>query len=507
MRIPVTTSLTIEEFSGGVITVPVSQTKNCIYGRRASGQIFATQRPGINIFEDASGTVSDIQGRGIIYWDEVDALYFVNNDTVYKSSYGAPLAATMSAGTERVDMFVIGSYLVILDSENNEGWYITSGASTTLVAISDLQFPPNQTPALTLAKGGAVLNKTLYVPTTNGELWNSDTEDPTAWASTDFIEAEINTDGGVMAYLHNEHIAYFGNRSIEFFYDAANTTGSPLNVRQDISYDIGAADRHSAWADADQVFFIGITSSGDAGVYRLTKFALDKISENDLDSLLTTGLTTNNIQLVGSGFSAGGRSFYILTLYYVSAGSISQVASYVYDSTGGWSVWELEHSGINDFPLVAWTQGVQTRAGQGILANGDIVTVNDDFNPVDSTEASAYVADGYVADGYVVEIEGTGANINMEIITGSGDFKTRNVKYQSELRLVHTATSTADTITVQWSDNGNNNYNTGRTLDLSNLNSRLTRCGRFRTRNFKLTYNGSNKQEIEAIEGEFYGGI
>jgi len=112
MRIPVTTSLTIEDFTAGVVTVPVSITKNCIFGKRASGQVFATQRPGTNIFLNVSDTaVTDVQGRGIYYWEAVDAIYFVNNDEVYKTSYtGALTGASTTAGTERVEFFEVGDF-------------------------------------------------------------------------------------------------------------------------------------------------------------------------------------------------------------------------------------------------------------------------------------------------------------------------------------------------------------------------------------------------------------
>ena len=507
MRIPVTTSLTIEDFTAGVVTVPVSITKNCIFGKRASGQVFATQRPGTNIFLNVSDTaVTDVQGRGIYYWEAVDAIYFVNNDEVYKTSYtGALTGASMTAGTERVEFFEVGDYLVIIDAENNQGFWISSAASTVLVEITDVDFPPKQTPALTLAKGGAVLNKTLFVMTTNGQLWNSGVEDPVNWAGTDFIEAEVATDGGVMCWQHSNHIAAIGNRSIEYFYWAGNQVGSPLDVRRDLTYDTGAADYNSAWADADQVFFVGATSSGSFGVYRLTALNLNKISESDLDSLLTTALTTEDIRLVGSGLSAGGRAFYILTLYYVISSEIVPIVSYVYDNTMGWSTWDLSAVGISHYPLVSWTQGTATRAGQGMLSNGDVISLLDDFIPLDGVEVAGWVETGWVEDGWVVKSSTVGESMEMQIITGSGDVQTREPKYQSKLRLVATETNASQNVLVQWSDNGNNNYNSGRNIDLSNIDNRLNRGGRFKTRNYKLTTSASEKVEIEAIEVDLHG--
>lgn len=505
MRIPVTTRLAIEDFQSGQVTVPISKTQNVVYGKRADGRIFATQRPGINLEQNASDDVADTQGRGVYYWSAVDATYFVNNDTIYKSNYAGPLGVNITAGTQRVDMFEVGQYLVLIDAENNQGWTIDStvAGGTTLVEITDVDFPPKQTPARTLAKGGASLNDTMYVYCTDGTIWNSSVEDPTAWAGTDFISSEVFADGGVMMYLHNQHLAAIGNRSIEFFYDAGNETGSPLNARIDIVYDIGAADFHSAWAEANQVFFVGITSSGDAGVYRLSGLKLDKVSDNDLDSLITTAITKDSISVIGSGFSAGGRAFYILTVYSLLSGSIAPAETYVYDNTIGWTTWELMHDGINRCPVVDWTQGVSTRAGEGILSNGDLVSPLDDFNPVDSTEATGWVEDGWVEPGWVTSTSADGTNISMEIIPGPGDFGSRNRKFQGELRWVGIPTSTSQNLLVQWSDEGNDNYNTGSNIDVSNIKNSLSRGGSFYMRNYKMTYAGSEKLEIEALEGDF----
>lgn len=455
----------------------------------------------MNIFEDASNTVVDRKGRNVYYWNEVSAHYFVNDDTVYKASYSAAVTNNLSSGTEKVYFFEIGTYLVILDPENNEGWYISSGSSTTLNSITDTEFPPNQTPALQLTRGGAVLNGILYVGATNGELWNSATEDPTSWDGLDFRTAEVNQDDGVMMFKHADHVAFAGTQTIEFFYDNANTVGSPLNPRTDINYSVGMIDADTLWSDGQTTFFCSLNPSGDINVLRLSGFELSKISTPDIDSFLTDSVINSSIQVMGSGFTAGGRSFYILTTFIVS-GSVSTYQSIVYDqSVNAWYPdWELMHSGIDNFPLIGWTQSTATRAGVGILTNGDLVTILDDQNPQDTVEASGYFVDDYIEPGYIEEFDGSGAPIQIEIILGQVDFGSRGYKYATNLKPVALKTTNTQTLTVQHSDEGNDNYTTGRTIDTSDDREKLTRLGRFRTRNHKLIYAGDEKYEIEAIE-------
>lgn len=499
MRIQVVTYLNIEEFTGGSVDVKVSGTINCIYGQRPDGTVFATQRPGINIFEDCSLTVSDAQGRGVYYWNEVGDKYIVNYDTVYKGSYSGT-TMSITAGLERVDIFECGNNLVLIDAENNEGGVISSAAPTTLNAITDTDFPPNQTPALTLAKGGAVINETMYVGTTGGLIFSSAVEDPTSWGALDFISAELKPDNLVAIYEHSNHIAAFGTSTLEFFYDNANATGSPLSVRQDIFHNIGLADFHSAWVQINSITFVGQTPSGAMGIYRLHNFTLEKISTTDLDSLITSALTNEKGRCIGSGFVSGGREFYHLTLYYESAGAVSSVTTFVHDSLGGWQEWRLAHTGIDDCPLMSWTKATNTRTGEGILSNGDLITVLENFNPQDITEATAYVEDGYVRDGYVVTTDSTGVNIPIEIVLGQGDSATMRTKFADGLKVVCSPTNAEQNITVQWSNEGNNNYNTGKTIDLSNPKNRINRLGKYKYRNYKLSGAFSERVEIEGIE-------
>ncbi|MEE8208710.1 MAG: hypothetical protein V3T88_07165, partial [Nitrosomonadaceae bacterium] len=478
-RIPITTSLAIDNFSGGVVNVASSSTTNAIFDQYADGRFFATQRPSINIFEDASVTVADTKGRGIYFWNAVGARYFVNDDTVYKGDYSAPLGVTLTSGTDKVYFFEVGPYLVIIDPQNNEGWTILDSASTTLVAITDLDFPPNQTPTLQLARGGAVLNGILYVSATNAEMFNSATEDPTAWATLDFISAEIAPDDSVFVMKHQNHIANFGTRTIEFFYDNANPTASPLNVRTDISHNVGSINFDTMWMNGDDVFFVNLNPAGDFNVSVLSNFQLQKVSTSNIDTFITSSVITDSLKLVGHGFSTAGRSFYVLTTYFEDGtNNVNPLSSLVLDtSTSTWGFWELMHTGIDDCPIVGWTRSTATRAGDGILSNGDIITVSDDKNPQDSTEAQIYVDTDYVDAGYISDTGSSGVNIEMILIPGPQDFGIREYKHADNLRLVAIPESTTQNMFVQWSDEGNDNYNTGRNLDLSNHNNKLTRLG------------------------------
>lgn len=504
VRIPVTTELKIEEFAGGKITVAQTMVKNGIFAQRADKTWYTTQRPSLNIADDASDDISDAKGRGVYYWETVGATYYVNDATIYKNSYSSAVTGTgFTGGTERVYFFEVGNYLVILDPENDEGWYIDSATSTAYSKITDTDFT-----GITLAKGGAVINGRLYVPGTDGTIIGSDLNDPTAYAALNFLDAELEPDDlGGMAEHHQNAVA-FGTRTIEFFYDAGNPTGSPLSPRLEISHEVGLANMHTIWSENDILFFVGISRSGEIGVYVMVDFSVRKVSTPDIDSFLTSAVTTDSKKLVGSGHSIGGGLYYVLTVYHLTDGVIDPLTTLVYDAkTGVWpGAWDLMHDGIDEYPLIAWTETGRTRVGEGMLSNGDIVTLGDDFSPQDSKVSGGLFASGLFAPGLFSATGASGTNIRMEVITGQADFGTRNLKFVSSYRAVGTATQNSQDLTISWSDEDNDSYTSGRTLDTSKPRHRLRRGGRFVQRNHKAVYAGSEQYEFEGLEVELEAG-
>ena len=522
MRLPIPTTLDVKTLSIGKADIKRSYTKNAVYEQTADGRVIASQRPSVQVITKATDESAGAKGRGIYYWQKADLLYTVNDDTVYQGNYDTALAQSITSGTEPVSFHEIGDYLVILDAENNEGWTINSAATTTLTEITDVDFPPNQTPALQITKGGAVLNETLFVGCTNGELWNSAVENPTSWTGTDFTTAEVEKDQGVYVAKHNQHIVFFGRKTIEFFYWAANPTGSPVNVRTDITIDIGVPDFSSVWSDENRMYFYGLSKTGGAGAYILQGFQISKISTPDFDRILQTVINTTG-GVFASGFSIGGRSYYIMITYALTGGLVEPIESYCFDGNG-WSIWSICLLNYCDYPIVNYSSGVSgvQDVGYGILSNGDIFRVLDQGYGVDLGSEGAWVETGWVADGWV---SGPGVlngeYINIEIVLEPYDAGTMDYKYMANLRPVLTPQTDyynqfpsvitfpagSTDLNVQWSDDEIDNFGTEIPIDLFDKDDSIVRCGRFRARQHKLTYAGQIHLEIEGIEFDLEKGL
>ena len=193
VRLPVMPSLNIEEFVGSSIVTASSLSTNVVYDNYPEKILYATQRPSVNVIEDASAQGVGARGRGIYYWDAQDKLYIVNDDTIHINTYGGT-QLTITAGTQKVYFAELGLYLVCIDPENGEGWVIDSandvilqmtGSGTWAASGAGLTydfsgFHEDLTNILT--NGLVVLDGTMYSLSESGEIVGSEIEDPLNWS-------------------------------------------------------------------------------------------------------------------------------------------------------------------------------------------------------------------------------------------------------------------------------------------------------------------------------------
>lgn len=502
-KISVVRQLDIHGFSGAVLSDVASKIQNGmvdITKENNEDVPYVHQRPAIDLQFDASALVTDTAGRAIYYWNTGTNNYFVNYDTVYKGDYGTVIG-TITAGLMKCNFTELGSYLVLLDHENGQGWTITSAG--VLAQISDPDFPT------TLAGGGVVLDTYMFVMDTTGAIYQSSSSDPTAWNPLDVLNADREPDGGVYLTKHHGNIVALGNSTIEFFYDAGNPTASVLQRRNDIFYNTGCAVADSVWYDEDTTMFIGRKTRSDMGVYILENFQLQKVSTPEIDSYITENLTKNSINFTASGVTARGHKYYIITSTLDSATEKTPQLTLVYDvTTKVWYIWSTaltELATLGHFPIFDWSVSAAAadHYGTGILSNGDLVTIRDDMDPYDTAGSQYYIVNqtDYVVTDYVqVYGSGNSANIDMSIRIGNVDLGTNGWKFIRRLELEMQPTGiVGDTISVSWSDTDYTTFGTARTLKLDKR-YKLTGLGRTNRRTWQLDYNGAYQVRIKALE-------
>lgn len=497
-------NLKIEKFAAGIVTVADTMAVNAVFDTYADGRLFAMQRPSFNIRDDASVETTDAKGRGIYYWQRLGETYFVNDSRVYRGGYSLVLANAIGGGSDRVYFAELGLYLVIIDPENNQGWYIHYSTPSTITEITDLDFPANQVPGLKLARGAAVLNGTLYVLDDTGTIWSSAVEDPTDWTATDFIEAEFENDGGSYIGLHHNNVVVFGGKTCQFFYDAANPTGSPLAPRSDLSYRIGGLAMDVYGEAQDNVYFVGTTDGGHVGVYMLMNFNIVAIGSNDMNAMLSSSIYKERMTLVVAALSMGDSIYFAITTAFDRDIKDTQ-QTFVYSSRfNSWGIWRLSHFLYTTFNVVSWSGGkaVASSSGQGITSTGDIITISDDFFPQDTLLAQIYVVDDYVELGYISETEQSGRTINFELIFGSSDLKIRENKRYHTLMVMADQVNSGN-IKLSWTDTNNNTFSSGlHNIEADKIGDQINRLGAARRRNFKLAHALKEQFRITGLEVE-----
>lgn len=510
-NIPVAVDFVIRAFSGAGITEYESGITNGMI-QKLGDKIEVTQRPSIDIFEDAEAASGlDGRGRGVYYWEQNSTLYFVENDTVYRDSYSTTVG-TITAGTERICFYEgldsIGNpVLILVDAANNNAKKITT--AHTLTAYTPTNFPS------TLVQGGAVLDGYLFFMDEEGIIYNTNLDNVDTMSATDFINSERDRDKGVYLGRHRESVVSFGTRTIEFFYDAGNATGSPLNRRQDIFHNVGCADGQSVWENGDIIYFVGSDPSGSLGVYKLENYGLTKVSSDTISSYINHNVTKEEFSIVGSGLNAQGHLFYVLTLYTLPMGvatpPIYPEKTLVFDTTAVlWGVWSTNINGHAHFPLISWTRrtgghnpSVSARVGEGILANGDVITLGDNMIPLDTILGfTGYFEDNYIVPTYYsLASPDTNEPIALNIRTGMWDGDTNKLKFQNYVKPTMDETSASYDLVLKWSTSTEQEgtFTTGRTLDTSKRQY-ARRGGKFTRRNFNLYYAGDEQLYVHNLE-------
>jgi len=192
-------------------------------------KIFINKRPGLTLYRDY-GTG---EGRGCAYFNT--HFYVIVGNTVYEDGLSPVAKITLTASTGPVGMIVgnsstTGDYLFICDGTS--GWVINSAGTAT--KISDADFPTPHIPSPTFIDGYILVAK-------GSDVYNCVLDDPLSWDASNFLSAEMFPDPIKALARQNNQVVVLGGSSIEFFYDAANVSGSPLSRNDSTTIQMGVA--------------------------------------------------------------------------------------------------------------------------------------------------------------------------------------------------------------------------------------------------------------------------
>ena len=349
-----------------------------------------------------------------------------------------------------------------------EVWFFPQGGAWTQITDSDF-------PSTGICPAHTHMDGFMFVMTTNGRIYNSDLNSLSSWTANNYLTANSITDGGVGVARYRDHIAAFGDSSVEFFANGGNSVGSPLVRRGTINVGaIKTTNGSPILTAGDTVYWVGkMSPSGSGGIYRFNNFQAEKVSNQTIDKMVDSG----QIEYVAGIFGLLGMTH---VAFSGNAGLDVVVPCYCIDS-GFW--WFLDTA-------------------------GDIATTAVCGAPVASSSSKSFIASIsnakiYSFDPLLPVWQDNSSAYTMTAQTEPMDLGTHRRKYWKRLALVYDVQSAASNVGVSYSDDDYANFSTARNIDTNTVQAHLDSLGSSRRRAWKFTHAANTACRIHAMDIDY----
>lgn len=411
------------------------------------------KRPGLSpvLYNTPTG------GRGIYNWQ--GTVYHVSGTELYKN--GAPFQVVAFA--EQVYFTEIKSTPPVLFMDDGVIAYYTDG--TALTQVVDPNFPASRVP------GSVYLDGTLYVFTNAGGqtaaiFGSKNLDDPSTWDPLNKIIVRIEPDIGVSMYKHLIYIVAFKQWTTEFFYDAQNTTGSPLGPIQGAEIPFGCAHFGSI-QDIDGIKIWATSNKKLAPqVMRLDQLQPTIISTPPVERLISSLNSTSSV--ASFSIKVAGHRFYGLIYRNVNVClvyDLDQQLWYLWNDSSG-NYWPVTGASYN----FSGQKLVQLESGNVHVVDADYVYPNDFGNLT-----------------------------TVDIYAPTFDLGTRRRKALNMLYFNADQTP-GSVIGVRVSDNDYQSFGNFRYVDLGQSRPALDKCGTFRRRVLNIRHSCNYPLRMRSCE-------
>jgi len=405
--------------------------------------------------------------RGTYYWEDVSrVLVATDNDvTIYNSDTGAVVATLSNIfGTTSG---VVGFSEFLYDS-NEVKVVITDGTtlgtvdvSNTWVVGSDPDMPVPHLPDPLFLDGYLFL-----VKAGTADIYNSALNDPLAYTAGEFISCEMFPDTVLKFAKLNNYLVAFGSGSIEYFWDAGNASGSPLQRNDTPVKLVGYLGGYAQ--SGNKIYFVGNTNTATPEIYVLEDFKIEAVGEETVRRYLES-LTTELSSILGNVTSLMGHDFYVMNV-----GTLT----YIMDlKTKKWSRWAYKQN--SNFPL----------------ATSISVKSNTTY-----TSAVFFTGDTQLLKFSPTIYQDNGVNFTARVITEKQMYDTYNQKVMHRVVVVGDRPDVNANILLSWSDDDYKTFNTPRTINLNQVMPSTHRLGNFRRRAFKLEFTENAPMRLDGLE-------
>jgi len=408
--------------------------------------------------------------RGLHFATDKNKLFYCVGRNIYVYAFATSTNSTLtnvfttSTGAVGFTEFLYddGSVKMVASDGTATTGIVTIDDSNVVVTSSDADIPTHD-PNVVFLDGYLFL-----VKDNSSIIYNSENNNPLSFTTDAIIAPEQEPDQVTRLAKINNYLIAFGSSSIEYYWDAANAAPDSPMQRNDTPIKINSfLGGFASYGNA--LYFIGADENGQPDVFVLKDFKLESVGTPSLSRYLSAASATVS-DWKGAIVAIQGHVFYLL-----NAGT---------DKT--WAI-DLE-------------TGLVTRFAYQAQSIFPIVASTNLFNTSNTRTYFALSGDSAIYRFNETTYQDSATNFTCLITTEANDFGTVNRKMMHRLSIIGDRPSASSSMSIQWSDDDYQTYNTARTTDLKQDLSCIRQLGWFRQRIFKFTYSDNYPMRIQDIE-------
>jgi len=273
--------------------------------------IYLVKRPGL---ASSMTPQAGSPGTALLVWtgnaQKIISAFGAANSSIYDSTTrlvtnAVDTTAITGQATQITETDLSGTATLYLTSSDSTGWYYQNAGTVT--KISDVDYPGNA--GFTLAGYGAAMDGFMFQMSTDGKLWNSDVNSITSWTATSFVTANSYPDKAIGCFRHADKIMAMGTDSIQFYFNAGLSTGSPLGRVESLTLKIGCVAAAAVCMVGDSIFWAGSPPEGGISIWEYRDQA-NRVSPPEIDAIILLAGASNITLATGVWY---GRHFVIVS--------------------------------------------------------------------------------------------------------------------------------------------------------------------------------------------------
>ena len=317
-----------------------------------------------------------------------------------------------------------------------------------------------------------VMDGYIFLLNNAGDLVNSAVEDPLNWPALGYVSAELLPDRALWIERHINHIAVFGENSIEFFYNSGNADGSPLERTSQASILVGTNSPDTIVERDGVILFVANSQTGGVHVAAIEGMKIKPLTNESYNRTLE--YEGNDIQIATAyTVRTGGHYFYVLNLN-------KSDRSLVYDITQKfWHEWDY--------------QGGKTPFVYSAARDEEYMLQKTGSGTVFKMSTTSYQDEG----------QDMAVTIQTPLLDGNNQYR----KFMRRCVAVGDTQTTNSPIYLSYTDDDYKTWSSQKESTLDGYRAIWKRLGSFRRRAFKLYHSANTPLRLIALEMDLEVGV